>query len=290
MSILLDGTAGESLSGNLTFTGTGQRITGDFSNSTQSNRVTFQSSTTNGVTGLEAIPNGTGGQSQFTFCNSTDNANTSIGQIYCGATNVSISSDKRGTGSYLPLSFNTNGIGQMAIAVDGTITGSKGNLQLISGTAVASTSGTSITFTGIPSWVKRITVMLNVVSLSGTSTPTLKLGVSGGIQSTGYTGIGSVIANSGATGTLTSTTYFPLTAANAAAATDTYSGLIVIGLLDTTNNIWTINGNLYKTGATPYLASSAGTVTLTGICTQLAITTVNGTDTFDAGSINILYE
>ena len=44
------------------------------------------------------------------------------------------------------------------------------------GTAVASTSGTSVDFTSIPSWVKRITVMFNGVSTSGTSNPLVQLG------------------------------------------------------------------------------------------------------------------
>ena len=62
---------------------------------------------------------------------------------------------------------------------------------ITSGTAVASTSGTSIDFTGIPSWAKRITVMFNGVSTNGTSQQLIQIG-SGSVNATGYSSYFSV--------------------------------------------------------------------------------------------------
>ena len=90
---------------------------------------------------------------------------------------------------------------------------SRAQLQrIVRGTAVASTSGTSIDFTGIPAWVERITVMFSGVSGSGTSNFLLQIGDAGGIENTGYSG-GSFNAGT----TANSTAGFDLTAQNLAA-------------------------------------------------------------------------
>jgi hypothetical protein len=171
-----------------------------------------------------------------------------------------------------------------------TLSGTSGVLDnsgaFIAGTAVASTSGTSIDFTSIPSWVKRITVMLNEVSLSGTAGLAVQIGDSGGIETTDY--IAGAIFSSSVTGTPTySTTRFPLNTAGV--ASEAYSGVAVLVLLNLSTNMWAINGNISRT-ASAGVASFAGVKALSNILTQVRITTSNGTDTFDAGSINILYE
>ena len=74
--LTLDGSTGITNVGNLTFTGTGNRITGDFSNGLISNRVLFQTSTANSNTKLGIIPSGTATQSQFNLLNSSDSANS----------------------------------------------------------------------------------------------------------------------------------------------------------------------------------------------------------------------
>ena len=154
---------------------------------------------------------------------------------------------------------------------------------IASGTAVASTSGTSITFSSIPSWVKRITVMFSGVSTTGTSNIQVQLGTSGGIVTTGY----ASQASSGSTATA-STTGLLSQYSNAAAAT--WYGLQVITLLG--SNIYTSAGNLSRSDVAGTITNqfNSGGVTLSSALTQIAITTVGGTDTFDAGSINILYE
>jgi len=174
--------------------------------------------------------------------------------------------------------FATNGTSQMQIALDGTITGTKGNVQLISGTAQATTSGTSVTFTGIPSWAKRITVIFNGVSTNGTSNYQIQVG-SGSVTTTGYT-CGSY---DGATG-LTATTGFLIRSSN---ASFTFCGLAI--LTNVSSNTWTASTNLIRTNDGG-MSLSSGNISLGGTLDRVVITTVNGTDTFDAGSINILYE
>jgi hypothetical protein len=153
------------------------------------------------------------------------------------------------------------------------------------GTAVASTSGTSIDFTSIPSWVKRITVMFSGVSTNGTSLPQIQLGDAGGIEATSYTSVAS--GASGAGYFVTSTTGFLVAYTSSITAAGTLYGAAVITKID--GNSWVYQGNLYGTAQTVCISCSGGK-TLSDTLTQIRITTVNGTDTFDAGSINILYE
>ena len=437
----LSGTAGNfsingnaTVSGNLAFTGTGNRITGDMSNGTVANRIAFQTSTINSNTDVNAIPNGTGVQSQFSVHNNSDTTNCARGTFLVNATETSIRSNILGTGTYLPLTmytgglerlhidtsgnvgigtsspgsyrlnvqsatglarilsttgtngaglninntagdlwfgrdsstastfglgnyagvissegaypfiisvnsgermritsagnvgigtdspvtklgvagaisfignisapavdagvyrpadgtlgFVSNGSEQMRIASNGIVTGTAGNLMLVSGTvqnAPFTAPNTYADFTGIPSWVKRITVMFNGISSSGTSFKQIQLIYGGStVVNSGYASSstrfnGSTLSESPAT------TGFVL---NSASASDTSSGSFTITNL--TGNTWTgFGGMTYSTGGNLF---SAGGVTIAGTLTGVRITTVNGTDTFDAGSINILYE
>jgi len=160
-------------------------------------------------------------------------------------------------------------------------------LGITSGTAVASTSGTSIDFTGIPSWVKRITVMFNGVSTSGTSAKIIQLGDSGGVETSSYIGTGTVIGNGSGTTTAMSSGFF---ASQASAATDVLSGQATISLLDSSTNTWAYSGVFGQSTATAIIYWSGGAKALSGTLDRLRITATNGTDTFDAGSINIMYE
>jgi hypothetical protein len=165
----------------------------------------------------------------------------------------------------------------------GTITASGGVMYpLTSGTAIASTSGTAIDFTGIPSWVKRITIMFQGVSTNGSAFVFIQLGT-------------------GATPTYTTSGY--LGAVNSAnSITNQTAGFGVIGQpaaanivhgVSTLNNV---TGNNWCYAGTAYLSNTglggggAGSVSLAAPLTAVRITTSNGTDTFDAGSINILFE
>jgi hypothetical protein len=158
---------------------------------------------------------------------------------------------------------------------------SRAQLQrIVRATAVASTSGTSIDFTGIPAWVKRITVMFAGVSTNGTSNIQIQLGDSGGIENTGYVSTASVNGT-----TLATSTAGFITSGSTAAAT-TVNGWYAICLIG--SNIWTGGGSLAR--ADGNMNNAGGAKTLSDTLTQVRITTVNGTDTFDAGSINIMYE
>ena len=164
----------------------------------------------------------------------------------------------------------------------GTVADSVGTLRpLVSGTAVASTSGTSIDFTSIPSWVKRITVMFNGVSTNGTSVIQVQIG-SGSVTTTGHVSQTSTIANISTTATTGFTqNYNPL-------AANINGGLFVITLVSGFTYLGCGTMNTIASTNNAYI--NAGNVTLGGVLDRVRITTVNGTDTFDAGSINILYE
>ena len=159
-----------------------------------------------------------------------------------------------------------------------TLTANGLNSNIVAGTAQASTSGTSIDFTGIPSWAKRITVMLNGVSTNGTSILLIQIG-SGSITNTGY-------ISQGANGTtsVSQTTGFGLGDNNTAALT--YYGNAVLNLINA--NTWTFSSSM--AAVNKVAIGSGGSPALAGALDRVRITTVNGTDTFDAGSINILYE
>ena len=159
---------------------------------------------------------------------------------------------------------------------------------ITSGTAVATTSGTSIDFTGIPSWAKRITVMFNEVSTSGTSIIQIQIGTSGGIQTTGYQGTGFT------TNTTVSAMSSGFLLSGIWAATYSKSGSAFLSLLDSSTGRWAYSSatslNTAATGVGVAQDTGGGGKTLSGTLDRIRLTTVNGTDTFDAGSINILYE
>ena len=180
----------------------------------------------------------------------------------------------------------SSGSNNIVLGTDGSITVSALQGCITSGTSQATTSGTSIDFTGIPSWVKRITVMLNGVSLNGSSVLVVRLGTSGGFATTGYnTMLGTVTTTNNTTRGLLATTYFPIQYGGDASYT--VAGNIVFTNL--TSNTWTGTG-IFVNAVTGNLDSVSGGISLGGALTQVRITTVNGTDTFDAGSVNILYE
>ena len=175
------------------------------------------------------------------------------------------------------LELQSNGTTKLTVAS----TGAYG--QLVSGTAIASTSGTSIDFTGIPSWVKRVTVMFNGVSLNGTSNIQVQIGA-GSVTTSGYAGSSAIASTSGIIAGSTFTTGFGVWVASTAA--NLVYGNMQICLIG--SNIWAASGSFGYNAA--YLGTSGGSVTLGSTLDRIRITTVNGTDAFDAGTINILYE
>lgn len=168
---------------------------------------------------------------------------------------------------------------------DATITPAELTQPLTLGTAQASTAGTEIDFTGIPSWAKRITVMFNGVSTNGTSFVQIQLG-STSFSTSGYK---STASWSGSVGGYAQATSGFITDTSYASASLTRSGLYVFSLIN--SNTWVGSGNIGgdATGQITF-ACAGNSPALPGTLDRIRITTVNGTDTFDAGSINILYE
>jgi hypothetical protein len=170
----------------------------------------------------------------------------------------------------------TNGSGTLSFADRG---------RMVQGTAQASTSGTSIDFTGIPSWAKRVTVMFNGVSTNGTSPVQVQLGDSGGFATTGYVSTSGSMNSTGIGSAAYSTSGCVLR--NAHTAAFVYSGHIVFSLLS--SNTFTHTGQFSADTASSG-SIVMGSKALSATLDRIRITTVNGTDTFDAGTINIMYE
>jgi hypothetical protein len=188
------------------------------------------------------------------------------------------------------LELQSNGTTKVAVSSSGVaLTGASltsfagGAITL--GTAVASTSGTSIDFTSIPSWAKKITVMFQGVSTSGTAQVLVQIGTSGGVVATGY--LGSACLNiSGAT-SATNSIGFRVEPPDAAVTSSSVRHGVAT-LVNLTGNTWCFATNMghSNTNCTTY---GGGSLALSGVLDRVRITTTS-TDTFDAGSINIQYE
>jgi len=164
---------------------------------------------------------------------------------------------------------------------DGSITPSKLSQPLTRATAVAPTGGTAIDFTVIPSWVKRITVIFNAVSTNGTNSFLVQAGTSSGFVGSGYTSCGvnylGAITNS--------TAGFILTSGNVAAAL--YNGHTII--TNISGNIWVATSSLFATGSNAP-QGGGGTIDLGGTLDRIRITSTGTPNSFDNGSVNIMYE
>ncbi len=149
------------------------------------------------------------------------------------------------------------------------------------GTETASTSGTAIDYTGIPAWAKRITFLLVGVSGDGTSNFLVQIGDAGGIETSGY-----VSSSGNGSGATTSTAGFIIT--QAVSASELRSGAITITMENAAAFTWVSTGMINREGTGPEF--SAGRKSTSAALTQIRFTTVNGTDVFDAGAVNMMYE
>jgi len=164
---------------------------------------------------------------------------------------------------------------------------SRAQIQRITqGTSVASTSGTSIDFTSLPAWVKRITVMFSGVSTSGTSNLQVQLGTGSTTYTTsGYLGSCGGAGNGSTLVAANFTAGFGLTTASTSTAL--MNGGLTISNIN--GNTWVAFGVTGRSDVTNTFMLG-GSVPLSAVLTAVRITAVNNTDTFDAGSINIMYE
>lgn len=154
------------------------------------------------------------------------------------------------------------------------------------GTAVATTSGISVPYTGLPTWAKRLTVGLKNVSITSTANTLLQFGVAGSLVTTGYQSV-AVGLQTATPGTVSSTAGFVLTNGSFTGPVNFMSGIVT--LISMGGNDWAMQSTLVRDdGSTVF--SAAGRVTLAGAPDRIALVTADGTSTFDQGSYNVLIE
>jgi len=175
----------------------------------------------------------------------------------------------------------------MPLVLNGTTGVQDNSGAFVAGTAVTA-SGTSVDFTGIPSWVKRITIMLSSVSTSGSSNIRFQVG-STTMSTSGYSGaMTGLTAGQGTSGTNGTNLSGLDVYVFSQGASYTFQGNVVWTLVG--SNTWTVTGTVATASSTSIGFFGGASPALGGALDRVRITTANGTDTFDAGTINILYE
>lgn len=166
---------------------------------------------------------------------------------------------------------------------DQAVTPAKQSQPLTQGSSVATTTGTTVDVNlAIPSWAKRITIALSGVSLSGSANTVVQLG-SGSFTTTGYTSTSVYAASANQAGAQSATNGLCVYGGS---LTNAFTGLVT--LINVGSNTW-IEGHSGMLNSTVGV-TGGGSITLGGVLDRIRLATSNGTDTFDAGSVNILYE
>jgi hypothetical protein len=184
--------------------------------------------------------------------------------------------------------LGVNASGQITATITGsTITGSTITSSTISGGSITqataqNASSTAIDFTGIPNRVKRITVMFNGVSLSGSSEILVQIG-STTFSTSGYNSISNETNQANSTAGATSAAGFIV---KSGLASQVLYGILTIANIS--SNTWVSSHAARKSATNACFGGGNGSTS--GTLDRIRITTANGTDTFDAGSVNIMYE
>ncbi len=185
--------------------------------------------------------------------------------------------------SKVPQSLHEDGSVGTAQLIDQAVTPSKLAQPYTQDTAQAATSGTSKNF-AIPTWARRVTVMLDGVSLNAATDILIQIGTASGIEAAGYVGTSSLVAAAVVTTGLSSGwRLFD----NSAAASNVMSGALVLTKM--AGDTWIATG-MFGDSSEVATRITAGSKTLAGALTQVRVTSVTGTAAFDAGSINVSYE
>lgn len=160
------------------------------------------------------------------------------------------------------------------------------NQKITNGTAV-NASGTSVTFSSIPSWAKTIRVSMAGLSTTGTSPVILQIGDAGGVEFASYTGAVSQLSNASAVASAQFSLGFALTVTQTASTQ--FYGVVTLVLLNASNFRWACSFALGD-GNSATTMHGGGEKALSATLDRVRITTVGGADTFDAGAINIQYD
>jgi hypothetical protein len=251
-----------------------------------SQNATFAGTLTSGaITSSGVITSSTGALYPLVSATSVSTATTSFTASISGTTMTVavVGSGTLAVGQVLTGTGVTAGTSILA-----QLTGSAGSTGTYTVSASQTVSSTTITIVGqdfynIPSTAKRVTVMFAGFSVSDTSSPLIQIGTSSGIETTGYIYTSMSVTNATTPGTTSYTTGFAIRSFTAA---NPISGHMIITLVG--SNLWVASYN--GKNDTNTVAMGAGDKTLAGTLDRVRITTVNGTDTFDAGSINIMWE
>jgi hypothetical protein len=217
------------------------------------------------------------------------NKDTADGRYLQGVPNGSVGTNQLADGALAATTAGRNKMG------DGFLLRPKVGESLLhispaanaTGGTLATTSGTSKSFTGIPSWARRVTLMMAGVSVTGASDILLQLGVGSTPMTSGYVnGQSTLMYPSGIVNT-TSTNGIPIFNN---LGNYVFTGQMVISLIDAEAYTWVVNGNFVSSVISVGSVASGGIATLTGPLGMVRLTTASGTPTFDAGTANIAWE
>ena len=206
-------------------------------------------------------------------------SNTGVTSIGTGViVNADVSASAAIAGSKIAPNF-----GSQDVITTGSVQGS-----VKADTAVTTSGAATYTFTAVPSWAKRITILFSDLSCAGADAFGIRVGTSGGIVSTGYSGSVFRIQDAGTPGVNVFSTEFTMALAGGNAAASVYSGSLTLSNI--TGNTWVMGGTFSAntTSASARMGYLNGYIALAGALTQVQL--VNTTSTFDAGTFNVLYE
>lgn len=190
----------------------------------------------------------------------------------------------------LGASISPTAAGNTVFSTDGSNWSS--TAKIFRGTSQATTSGTAVGFTGIPSWVKRITLLLNEVSTNGTTGLMAQIG-SGSYTTSGYSNGYTMFAPAAGTSAVGGTgTTSGFAIGGLATVASTLSATLILNNI--TGNVWAYFSIAGRSGGTTaqngQQAFFYAPITLGGALDRIQITSIATTETFDAGSVNIFYE
>jgi hypothetical protein len=249
------------------------------------NNIVYGGSITNGnivsLTSPLGVANGGSGAATFAANSVLLGNNTAAFQTVAPGTSKNVLTSNGTTwSSAAPSTGLATAIGQVPFSTDGsTFTPTQ---KIVQGTATSPVSGSATVFTGIPSWVKRVTLMFSAVVKSGTSNLLVQLG-NGSIITSGYVSSGGQIYSTGAASTSSTAgiCFFTNTAAFS------LSGAVIF--TNISGNTWVANGTLYSTSGVVAALPGGGIITLSSALDRINVTSASA-ETFSVGTLNILYE